>query len=64
MSTVKVQGGGLLVLGGHCEKLEFQRCTLDVYTGAEKGSVMVWEYKGKWGGGPGNVRNGPELWWE
>jgi hypothetical protein len=47
-----------LVLGGNCKNLEFQKCTQDVDKGAEKESVRVWEYKGKWR--QGNVRNGPE----
>jgi (p)ppGpp synthase/HD superfamily hydrolase len=47
-----------LVLGDHCKNLEFQRCAQDIDTGAEKGSVSVWEYKGKWR--QENVRNGPE----
>jgi hypothetical protein len=49
------------VLGEHCKNVEFQRCAQDIDTGAEQGSVRVWEYEVKWE--QGNVRNGPELWW-
>lgn len=51
-----------LVLEEFWKNLDFQRCAQDVDTGAEKESLVAWEYKGMWR--QGNVRNCPELWWE